>query len=78
MNGEYQLTEEDARRLERNFTYHVPKGTQPARYHKIRAKSKELAEMILRNCPCSDERSEALASLDSVVMQANAAIARNE
>jgi len=78
MVGGYKLLEEDAERLERDFTYHPPKGTQSARYEEIRAKSKELAEMILLDCPPSRERSLALTSLDDVVMRANAAIARNE
>jgi hypothetical protein len=78
MTRGYKLSEEDAKRLESDFTYHAPKGTQPARYEEIRAKAKELAEMILLDCPPSRERSLALTSLDDVVMRANASIARNE
>lgn len=78
MIGGYKLTEEDVKRLENDFTYHSPKETQPERYREIRAKAKELAEMILLDCPPSRERSLALTSLDDVVMRANASIARNE
>ena len=78
MIGGYKLTEEDAFRLLRNFTYHLPIGTQPERYDEIRKKSKELAEMILLDCPPSRERDRALESLDDVVMRASESIARNE
>ena len=78
MIGGYKLMEEDAFRLLKNFTYHAPSGTQPERYEEIRARSKDLAEMILLDCPPSRERDRALESLDDVVMQANASIARNE
>jgi len=64
--------------LDRRFTYHAPKGTQPERYIKIRATAKELAELLERLCPASRERSLALTNLEQAVMWANASIARNE
>lgn len=64
--------------LENNFTYHPPFGTQQGRYVKIRDKAKELAALMLEACPESRERSVALTELETSVMWANAAIARNE
>lgn len=61
-----------------NFRHHPPFGTQTARYESIRAKAKELAAEILGSCPHSRERSVALTELETAVMWANAAIARNE
>jgi hypothetical protein len=65
-------------RIDNNFTYHAPKGTQQARYAWIREKGKELAHLINMNCPHSPEKDHALHYLDMVVMNANASIARNE
>ena len=68
--------------IENIFTYHAPKGTGPrgqqARYEELRAYAKEMAMMILMDCPDSRERSLALTNLEQAVMWANAAIARNE
>jgi len=64
--------------IDRNFTYHPPKEGQPERYAKIRAKAKELAELIDAECPKSRERSIAMTDLENSVFWANAAIARNE
>ena len=64
--------------IDRNFSYHPPKEGQPERYAKIIAKAKELAELIDAECPKSRERSIAMTDLESSVMWANAAIARNE
>ena len=67
-----------AERIERDFTYHPPKGNQPDRYVLIRNKAKELALLLAGNCPQSRELSLAFTKLDEVVMHANSAIARNE
>lgn len=64
--------------LERNFTYHPPKEGQPERYGAIRAKAKELAELLDAECPDSREKSLAMTQLEQSVFWANAAIARNE
>ena len=40
--------------LENRFTYHAPmarKEGQPAKYEALRAKGKELAYLIMNNCP---------------------------
>lgn len=65
-------------RLENNFTYHRPFGSQPERYETIRAKAKELAEVLAALCPESRELSVALTELETSIMWANASIARNE
>lgn len=74
----YQLTEQDHARLENTFTYHAPKDDQPGRYVAIREKAKELATVMMEGCPRSRELSHALTLLEDAVMNANAAIARNE
>ena len=64
--------------LERRFTYHAPKESQPERYVAIRDKARELALLIEMSCPDSRERETAIDRLDECVMWANASIARNE
>ena len=64
--------------LKRNFTYHKPQGTQTERYEEIRNKAFEFAMLINSYCPESREKSLALTQLETCVMWANAAIARNE
>jgi hypothetical protein len=65
-------------RIENNFTYHMPFGSQPERYHVLRGKAKNLALAIVEMTPPSREQSLALTKLEEVVFWANAAIARNE
>lgn len=64
--------------IENNFKWHPPKEGQNERYEQIRAKAKELALLIVDITPSSREQSVALTDLESTVMWANAAIARNE
>ena len=64
--------------FENTYTYHEPKGDQVERYKGIRAKARELAELIDRSCPPSRERSLAQTKLEEATMWANASIARNE
>lgn len=64
--------------MEKRFTYHAPKPGQPERYTSIRAKAKELAELIEAETPTSREQSLAITNLEQTVFWANAAIARNE
>ena len=47
----------DPKRFENTYTYHAPKGDQTARYEKLRAKARELAELIEACCPDSREKS---------------------
>lgn len=60
------------------FTYHKPAGDQPQRYEAIRAKGKELAELINQSCPPSRERSLAFTKIEEAVMWANASISRED
>lgn len=64
--------------LEVRFTYHPPKGDQPARFQAIRDTAKALAVLIEESTPDSREQSLALTALDQTVMWAIAAIARRE
>ncbi len=63
--------------IENAFTYHAPKGDQPARYEEIRSEAKKLAYLIDGLCPDSREKSLAMTKLEECVMWANAGIARN-
>ena len=74
----YTVKEDMLKRIENDYSYHAPKGDQADRYVEIRDKAKELALVIVNNSPVSREQSVALTALDTVVMAANAAIARNE
>ncbi|HXA25589.1 MAG TPA: hypothetical protein VNW90_25200 [Acetobacteraceae bacterium] len=65
-------------RIEGDFTFHAPKGDQPARYQKLRDQAKALALLIVELCPDRRERSLALTKLEECVMWANAGIARQE
>jgi hypothetical protein len=67
-----------AAQIDNAFTYHPPKPGQPEKYSAIRAKAKELAELIAAECPPSRETSLALTNVEQAVMWANAAVARNE
>ena len=72
------MTNEEFMRLENNFRYHAPFGTQADRYEFIRHATKEIAQIMMERCPESRELSLALTKLEEAVMWANAAIARNE
>lgn len=63
---------------ENNFIYHAPKGDQQERYTALRAKAKELADLIAEIVPASREQSVAITNLEQAMMWANAGIARNE
>ena len=61
--------------LDSVFTYHPPKGDQPARYIAVRDAAKVFAGVILDSVPqCADQQA-ALRLLRECVMTANAAIA---
>jgi hypothetical protein len=62
--------------LDSIYKYHTPKEGQAAKYEAIRAKAKELAQLIEAECPDSRERSVAFTNLETAVMWANASIAR--
>jgi hypothetical protein len=64
--------------LANRFVYHAPKGDQVERYQFIRNAFHDLAVFITVNTPASREQSVALTELETAMMWANAAIARNE
>jgi hypothetical protein len=74
----YETTADERARVERDFTYHPPHGDQVERYAEVRASGLAMAEVVLRDCPPSRERSLALTNLEQACFWANAAIARNE
>lgn len=63
--------------LDNRFTYHGPKESQTLKYEVIRAKQRELADLIVDYCPESREASLALTKIEEVGFWANAAIARH-
>lgn len=63
--------------IENNFMHHASKEGQQEKYEAIRAKAKELAYLIDKECPPSREKSLAMTKLEESVMWANAAVARN-
>lgn len=64
--------------IERNFTYHAPKGDQKLKYEIIREAGKEFAQLVFNACPDSRELSLSITKIEEAVMWANAAVARNE
>lgn len=74
----YNPTDIEVARIENDFRYHPPKAGQSPRYEQIRNAGKDLAYLLVRNCPESRELSVAMTELSIVIMMANAAIARNE
>jgi len=63
--------------IENVYKYHAPKDGQQEKYQSLRAKAKQLAELIEKVCPDSREKSVAFTQLETSVMWANAAIARS-
>lgn len=78
MSEKYVKKPEVFEAIANNFKYHTPKEDQPERYEEIRAQGKALAETFATLCPQSRELSLALTNLETAIMWANAAIARNE
>ena len=76
--GRQDVPEEVLARIENNFTYHPPFGSQSFRYGVIRDEAKRLAKTLVQFCPESRELSVALTNLESCVHWANSAIACNE
>ena len=57
------------------FTYHKPSAEQLPKYEAIRAKAKELGQVIVDNTPGCADQTAAIRLLREAVMTANAAIA---
>lgn len=60
--------------IEDVFEYHAPNTAEIESMELIRSRAKELAYMIIEQCPKSADRSDALRKLREVVMTANASI----
>lgn len=74
----YTLDAKMEERLKNDYTYHSPTPDQIPRYAAIREAGYALAVRICELSPPSREQSVALTLLEQVIMEANAAIARNE
>jgi len=61
--------------IEDVFTYHPPSEEQRQKYEVIRAKAKELAQVLVDELPECADKSAALRKLRESVMTANAAVA---
>lgn len=61
--------------VEEVFTYHAPNPKQVECYAALRAKAKEMAEVILTCTPRCADQSAALRLLRECVMTSNAAVA---
>ena len=75
---EYAVDMKMAARLDNTFRYHAPHPDQLPRYEAIREAARHFAATVVRLTPPSREQSLALTDIETAVMQANAAIARNE
>lgn len=73
-----EITEEEKKTIENDFSYHPPGDKQSNRYMEIRYLFRYLALDIFRMCPPSRELSLAKTKLEEAMFWANAAIARNE
>jgi hypothetical protein len=60
--------------IERIFTYHAPKPSQPEIYTRVRDQAKRFAYLIQELCPECDERRLALNHLEIAVFWINAAL----
>lgn len=74
----YTPTDQQNKARANNFVYHAPKPGQLERYTQIRTAAAEFAALLNTLCPPSRELSIAMTELETSVMWANAAIARNE
>ncbi len=61
--------------IEDLFTYHPPTADQVARYKAINDAAKNLAQVIVDNCPASADATDAIRSVRNARMTANASIA---
>ncbi len=64
--------------LDYNFVHHSPTSEQIQKYDTIRSKFKEVAKLIVKTCPESREKTEAMINLEQAMFWANASVARAE
>jgi hypothetical protein len=67
----------DSEILAELFKYHPPTGETLPKYAAINQAAKNLAEVILQNCPPSADRSAAIRLIRDARMTANASVALN-
>ena len=65
----------DAEQLANWFSYHPPLAGQSESYERIRAAAKVFAEVIVKECPPSADRTVAIRHVRDAVYNANASIA---
>ena len=77
-DAEYAV-DRDREWLERAFAYHPPEDDQAVqRYQAVRRAGFALADLVMKTCPDTGDRSTALAKVREAVMWANASIACKE
>lgn len=74
---EYELSEADWEILKR-WRHFKPHGDQSRRYIRINQETKNIAKIMMHNCPPSKERSIALRKLEEARLWANQSIMKNE
>jgi hypothetical protein len=74
----YVPTDRTTALVDELFVFHPVHGDQADRYQAIRAKCKELAELIAKNTPASAEQTLAIRAIHLAGMHANSAIAIHE
>jgi len=71
----YLLSKEDEKRL-RDWHYSAPQADQPARFEAINNATKAAAELVMKCCMNSRQKSLALTHLEEARMWANSSIAQ--
>lgn len=74
----YAIDPAVGRQISIGFSYHAPKPDQIPRYETLRDTARNFALEIAALTPRSREQALALTHLETAIMFANAAIARNE
>lgn len=69
------LTPDEERELARCFDHHLPDPADRIKFEAITAKTKELAALLMEQCPPGPDRDAALLKLREARMWANACIA---
>jgi hypothetical protein len=75
MSNAPQSPMSDAEQLANWFSYHPPLPGQAESYERIRAAAKAFAEVVIRECPSSADRTVAVRKVREAVYSANASIA---
>lgn len=57
------------------FSYHTPSAEDLERYQRLRSAASDFAEVVITNCPASEDKQAALRKVREALMTANASIA---